>query len=249
MPDRTEHRLPPQNLEAEMSVLGGILLENNALNRALETLRPEDFYRDAHRKIFSALITLSDRSEPADLVTLTAILKTQGTLEEVGGSSYLSTLVDYVPTAANIGYYCKIVKEKSISRELIRVATEIVGKGYEGGEVEASLDWAEGEIYKIAEMKSSQAFYSTKEIVKDTIKTIENLFGGVTLIADQPIRVPRTVKNWSCSFRISPARRWILRGRCGSSTWWKITSKGRPWSCACTTVSQTVSRSFKCSFR
>ncbi len=104
MPDRTEHRLPPQNLEAEMSVLGGILLDNDALNRALEHLRSDDFYREAHRKIFNGLIALSDRSEPADLVTLTAMLKEKGTLEEVGGSSYLSTLVDYVPTAANINY-------------------------------------------------------------------------------------------------------------------------------------------------
>jgi len=186
VPDRTEHRLPPQNLEAEMSVLGGILLENEALNRALEKLRPDDFYRDAHRKIYSALITLSERNEPADLVTLTAILKERGALEEVGGSSYLSTLVDYVPTAANISYYCKIVKEKSIARELIRVATEIVGKGYEGGEVEASLDWAEGEIYKIAEMKSSQAFYSSKEIIPETIKTIENLFSRDERITGVP---------------------------------------------------------------
>jgi len=176
VPDRTEHRLPPQNLEAEMSVLGGILLENDALNRALEVLRPEDFYREAHRKIFSALITLSDRSEPADLVTLTAVLKEQGAIEEIGGSSYLSTLVDFVPTAANIGYYCKLVKEKAIARELIKVATEIAGRGFEGGEVEASLDWAESEIFKIAEMKSRPSFFSTKEIVKDTIKTIENLF-------------------------------------------------------------------------
>ena len=121
MPDRTEHRLPPQNLEAEMSVLGGVLLENEALNRALEHLRPTDFYRAAHSKIFTALITLSDRGEPADLVTLTAVLKEHGTFEEVGGSSYLSTLVDFVPTAANIVYYCKLVKEKAISRELIKV--------------------------------------------------------------------------------------------------------------------------------
>ena len=125
VPDRTEHRLPPQNLEAEMSVLGGILLENEALNRALEVLRPEDFYREAHRKIFTALITLSDRNEPADLVTLTSALKAENALEEVGGSTYLSTLVDFVPTAANISYYCKLVKEKAISRELIKVATEI----------------------------------------------------------------------------------------------------------------------------
>ncbi len=186
MPDRTEHRLPPQNLEAEMSVLGGILLENEALNRALEVLRPEDFYREAHRKIFTALITLSDRSEPADLVTLTAALKDRGTLDEIGGSSYLATLVDFVPTAANISYYCRLVKEKAISRELIKVATEIASRGYQGGEVEASLDWAEGEIFKIANMKSRPSFYTTKDIVKDTIKTIERLYDRKEQITGVP---------------------------------------------------------------
>ena len=186
MPNRIEHRLPPQNLEAEMSVLGGILLDNDALNRALEHLRPTDFYRTAHNKIFSALIALSERSEPADLVTLTAMLKEQGTLEEVGGSAYLSSLVDFVPTAANIVYYCKLVREKSIARELIKVATEIAGRGYEGGEVEASLDWAEGEIFKIANMKSRPSFYSTKDIVKDTIKAIEKLYNRKELITGVP---------------------------------------------------------------
>ena len=190
MPDRAEHRLPPQNLEAEMSVLGGVLLENEALNRALEVLAPGDFYREAHRKIFTALITLSDRIEPADLVTLTAVLKEQGALEEVGGSSYLSTLVDFVPTAANISYYCKLVKEKAISRELIRVATEIAGRGYEGGDVEASLDWAEGQIFKIANMKSRPSVFATKDIVKDTIKTIEKLYDRKELITGVPTGFP-----------------------------------------------------------
>ena len=186
VPDRAEHRLPPQNLEAEMSVLGGVLLENEALNRALEVLRPEDFYREAHRKIFTSLIILSDRNEPTDLVTLTAVLKEQGAHEEVGGSSYLSTLVDFVPTAANISYYCKLVKEKAISRELIKVATEIASRGYEGGEVEASLDWAESEIFKIANMKSRPSYFSTKDIVKDTIKTIEKLYDRKEQITGVP---------------------------------------------------------------
>jgi replicative DNA helicase len=186
VPDRTEHRLPPQNLEAEMSVLGGILLENEALHRALETLRPDDFYREAHRKIFNALITLADRNEPADLVTLTAALKERDALEEVGGSSYLATLVDYVPTAANISYYCKLVKEKSLSREMIKVATEIASRGYQGGEIEASLDWAEGEIFKIANMKSRPSYYTTRDIVKDTIKTIEKLYNRKELITGVP---------------------------------------------------------------
>jgi replicative DNA helicase len=161
-------------------------LENEALNRALEVLRPEDFYREAHRKIFTALITLSDRSEPADLVTLTAALKDRGTLDEIGGTAYLATLVDFVPTAANITYYCRLVKEKAISRELIKVATEIASRGYQGGEVEASLDWAEGEIFKIANMKSRPSFYATKDIVKDTIKTIERLYDRKEQITGVP---------------------------------------------------------------
>jgi replicative DNA helicase len=186
MPERTEHRLPPQNLEAEMSVLGGVLLENEALHRALETLRPDDFYRDSHRKIFAALITLSERNEPADLVTLTSVLKERNALEEVGGSSYLTTLVAYVPTAANIGYYCKLVKDAAIARELIRVATEIAGRGYEGGEVESALEWAEQAIFQIATMKTRPAFYSTGEVVKDSIRAIERLYERQEAITGVP---------------------------------------------------------------
>ena len=186
MPEHTEHRLPPQNLEAEMSVLGGILLENEALHRALEGLRPKDFYRDAHGKIFDALVTLANRNEPADLVTLTSVLKERGHFEEVGGSSYLTTLVTYVPTAANIGYYCKLVKDAALARELIRVATDIAGRGYEGRDIAELLDWAEHSIYDIATKKSKQAYFSTKEVVKDAIHAIERLFNRKEAITGVP---------------------------------------------------------------
>ena len=186
MPERNEHRLPPQNLEAEMSVLGGVLLENEALLRALEVLRPEDFYREAHGTIFEALIILSERNEPADLVTLTSLLKERSALDAVGGSSYLGTLVTYVPTAANIVYYCRLVKEAAIARELIRVATEIAGRGFEGGEMEGTLDWAEHAIYEIANKKSRPSFYSTREIVKDAITAIERLYNRKELITGVP---------------------------------------------------------------
>jgi replicative DNA helicase len=165
-----------------MSVLGGVLLENEALNKALEILRPEDFYREAHRKIFSALIDLSDKGEPADLVTLTAALQLKGDLEVVGGSAYLATLVDYVPTAANIVYYCRMVKDKAVSRRLIQVATEIATRGYEGGDVEADLDWAEKSIFEIAGSKAKPSYFSTREIMKDTFKTIEKLYDRKELI-------------------------------------------------------------------
>ena len=117
---------------------------------------------------------------------MTAVLKEHAALDAVGGSAYLSTLVDFVPTAANISYYCNLVKEKAIARELIRVSTEIAGRGYEGGKVEATLDWAETEIFKIANMKSRKSYYATRDIVKDAIRSIEKLYDRKELITGVP---------------------------------------------------------------
>jgi replicative DNA helicase len=170
-------KLPPQSLEAEMSVLGGILLDNEAINRALEILVPDDLYRESHRKIMRAMIELNDRGEPCDLVTLTSTLKKRGELEEVGGGAYLATLVDYVPTAANIAYYCKIVKEKGLTRKLITAATEIVTRGYDDQvEVEELLDRAQQTIFEISENKLRPAFYPVGAILKDTIRNLEQLY-------------------------------------------------------------------------
>ncbi len=169
-----------------MSVLGGILLENEALNKALEILRPEDFYRESHRKIFAALIDLADRGEPADLVTLTSTLQKLGELEAVGGSSYLGMLVDYVPTAANINYYCRMVKEKALARHMIYVSTEIASRGYDGGDIEQILDWAEKSIFEISGMKSRPSYFSTREIMQDTFKNIEKLYQRKELVTGVP---------------------------------------------------------------
>ena len=186
MTEIPSHRLPPQSLEGEMSVLGGILLENDALNKALELLRPADFYRESHRRIFSALIDLSEHGEPADLVTLTAALQKKGDLDAVGGSAYLGNLVDYVPTAANIVYYCRMVKEKALARHLINISTEIATRGYAGGDIEQTLDWAEKSIFEISGMKSRPSYFSTREIMKDTFKNIEKLFERKELITGVP---------------------------------------------------------------
>ncbi|ORJ63020.1 replicative DNA helicase [Geothermobacter hydrogeniphilus] len=180
------HRLPPQSLEAEMSILGGILLENKALNKALELLSADDFYKESHRKIFTALVNLSEKGEPADLVTLTAELDRRSELDAVGGNAYLAALVDYVPTAANISYYCKLVKEKAISRRLISTATEIATRGYEGGDVEQALDWAEKSIFEITGMKTQQSYFSAKEILKDTFKAIEKLYDRKEMVTGVP---------------------------------------------------------------
>ena len=186
MQETQTHRLPPQNLEAEMSVLGGVLLENEALNRALEHLIAGDFYRESHRKIFNALIKLADKNEPADLVTLTALLKDRGELEDVGGSTYLATLVDYVPTAANISYYCKLVKEKSVARKLIEVSTDIATRGYEGGDMEEILDQAEKSIFEISENRTRPSYFPVRDILKDTFKSIEKLYERKELITGVP---------------------------------------------------------------
>ncbi|RLB05045.1 MAG: replicative DNA helicase, partial [Deltaproteobacteria bacterium] len=114
--DLTSLKLPPQNIEAEQSILGGILIENDALNRVLEVLEDKDFYREAHQKIFQCMVALYERNELLDIITLTNELKKKKELDEIGGASYLANLVDSVPTAANIVYYAKIVKEKSILR-------------------------------------------------------------------------------------------------------------------------------------
>lgn len=169
-------KLPPQSLEAEMSILGGILIENDAINRVLEMLTPDDFYRESHRKIFQAMMKLSDQREPCDFITMTDMLKKAGELEEVGGAAYLATLVDYVPTAANIAYYCKMVKEKSTNRKLISVATEIVSRGYdEQADVEDMLDKAQKEIYEISENKSRPQYVPVQSVLKEAFNILKNL--------------------------------------------------------------------------
>lgn len=175
--DFSSHKLPPQHIEAEQSVLGGILIENEAINRVMELLGADDFYRDAHRKIFDALINLSERDEPADLITLTNELRKIDQLDSIGGASYLASLIDSVPTAANIEYYARIVKEKAILRKLIQTSTEIITQSYEDrGDVEGFLDEAERAIFEISEKRVRPSFYPIREIVKQSFTTIERLF-------------------------------------------------------------------------
>ncbi len=175
--DFSSHKLPPQHIEAEQSILGGILIENEAINRVTEILDADDFYRDAHRKIFNALINLSERDEPADLITLTNELQKIDQLDSIGGASYLASLIDSIPTAANIQYYARIVKEKAILRKLIQTSTEIITQSYEDrGDVEVFLDEAERSIFEISEKRVRPSFYPIREIVKESFATIEKLF-------------------------------------------------------------------------
>ena len=180
-------KVPPQNLDAELSILGGILLDNNAINNVIELLDASDFYRQAHTKIFNTMIDVAEKGEPVDLITLSDALKTAGMLEEVGGPAYIASLADGVPSAANIGYYAKIVKEKAILRGLINTATDIVTKGYEEStDVDDFLDYAESRIFEISENKVKPSFFPIKSIVKDSFKTIEELYGRKDLVTGVP---------------------------------------------------------------
>src|SRR5512140_146847 len=131
--DPSLYKLPPQNLEAEQSILGSILLENNAINSVLEVMSNGDFYSEAHRKIFNLMLELSEKNEPVDLITLNNALRDRKILDSVGGASYLASLVDNVPSTANVANYAKIVKEKAILRGLIGSATDIIASCYATG--------------------------------------------------------------------------------------------------------------------
>ena len=122
-------KLPPQNIEAEQAVLGAVLLDNTVLPRVIEVLQPEDFYRNSHRRIYQAMLDLFEKSETIDLITILEMLDQKKQLEEIGGSAYLASVIDLVPTAANVQYHSKIVREKALLRGLISTATEIVSMG------------------------------------------------------------------------------------------------------------------------
>jgi replicative DNA helicase len=185
--DLASHKLPPQNVEAEQSILGGILIENEALHKVIEILTVDDFYRDAHQMIFNAMLDLLERGEPADLITLMNELRKLNQLDSIGGASYLASLSDSVPTAANIEYYAKIVKEKAILRKLIHTSTEIITKSYEDREdVEELLDEAEQSIFEISENRVKPSFYPIKRIVKDSFEIFQRLYEKKELVTGIP---------------------------------------------------------------
>ncbi|NLY74124.1 MAG: replicative DNA helicase [Firmicutes bacterium] len=177
-------RIPPQNLDAEQSTLGSMLLEKEAIYKGAELLRPEDFYREAHRVIFEVVVHLANKGEPVDIITVSEELKQRGLLDKVGGPAYLTQLANFVPTAANVEYYANIVAEKSLLRSIISVATNIVKMGYEGAEeVDVILDRAEKEIFEISQKRNTKGFVSLRSILVETFERIEKLYeskGGVT---------------------------------------------------------------------
>ncbi len=180
-------RVPPQNIEAEQSVLGAMLIKKEAITQAQELLRPDDFYREAHRIVFETMLELAGDNEAVDLVTLTEALRKKEMLEKVGGISFITALANYVPTAANIVYHAQIVKEKSELRHLIDAATEIASAAYEAtDDVKDIMDDAEKKILAVAANQTGGAFEPIRRLVIDTIGRIETLYenqGGLTGIS------------------------------------------------------------------
>lgn len=177
-------RVPPQNIEAERSTLGAMFLEKDAIYRAMEVIKPEDFYKDGHALIYQVVLDLTNKGEPVDLVTVTEELRQREALEKVGGITYLTELANAVPTAAHVEYYAKIIEEKALLRNLIHAATEIVAMGYDGQEeVEKILDEAEKKIFSIANRRAGRSIVNLKNILIEAFEQIEKLYeshGAVT---------------------------------------------------------------------
>lgn len=170
-------KLPPQSREAEVSVLGAMLFEVDALLRAMQLLRPEFFYEENHRKIFAAMQSLFTKNQPVDLITISEELKKTSDLESIGGISYLTELTNLVPTAAHVEHYARIVRDKALTRGLIQNATRIVQRCFEPGrESRELLDEAEKMIFDISQNHIDGRFYALKDIIHDSMENIDRLY-------------------------------------------------------------------------
>jgi len=167
-------KIPPQQIEAEQSLLGGIMVDSLGLPSALEVLKGDEFYKESHRIIFTVIQDLFERNEPVDILTVTNLLEERKQLESVGGASYVAALTDAMPTSSNVAAYAKIINEKAVMRRLIQSANEIISFAYGGGKnSEEVLDSAEAAIFRIAERKIRNSYFPLKEVIKKNIETIE----------------------------------------------------------------------------
>jgi replicative DNA helicase len=168
-------RTPPQDIVAEQSVLGGMLLSKDAIADVVEHLRGGDFYRPAHEMVYEAILDLYGRGEPADAVTVSAELTKRGEIARIGGAPYLHTLIAMVPTAANAGYYARIVRERAVLRRLVEAGTRIVQLGYasDGGDVDELVNTAQAEVYAVTEQRTSEDYLPLADIINGTMEEIE----------------------------------------------------------------------------
>ena len=173
-------RTPPQDVIAEQSVLGGMLFSKDAISDVVEILRERDFYRPAHELIYDAIIDLYGRGEPADPVTVSAELTKRGDLVRAGGAPYLHTLISSVPTAANAGYYAKIIRERAIMRRLVEAGTKIVQLGYtDEGEVDDAVDQAQAEVFAVTERREADDYIQLSQLLPAALDEIEKISAGI----------------------------------------------------------------------
>jgi replicative DNA helicase len=185
--DVTLDKLPPQNIDAEQSVLGAILIDNSALMSTLELLSYEDFYKEAHRKIFIGMTDLFDRNEPIDIVTLADHLRKKNDLDVIGGPQYLTSLAMTIPTSANVRYHSKIVREKAMLRGLLRSVTDIARNVYDGElDAEELIDYAEKTVFDLSDKRIKVSFASLKDVIKDSFQMIEQLYDRKEMVTGVP---------------------------------------------------------------
>lgn len=210
-PNTIGGRVPPQNVEAEQSVLGTILLSDHSLSTVIEILTADDFYKANHKVIFEGMLQLFEKNEPQDIITISNLLKDQNQLESAGGISYLATLTSIVPVTSNLLYYAKIIRQKAVLRNLITVNTEIASRCYEEqGEIDTLVDEAEQAIFEIARSKSSQSFTPMRQIIPGAFESVEQLSQRKELITGVPTGFPELDK---MTAGLQPSDLIILAGR------------------------------------
>ena len=177
MADEEFDRIPPQDIDAEMSVLGSMMLTSEAVSVVSEILRPQDFYQPSHETIFDTIVELTGRAEPADAITVAGELKRQGLLSKVGGAAYLHSLIASVPTAANAGYYARIVRERAIMRRLVSAGTRVVQLGYAdaGGDVDEIVDQAQAEVFAVSDGRDTSDYVSMNQMSSDILGALEDI--------------------------------------------------------------------------
>jgi len=204
-------KIPPQNLEAELAVIGAMMLDREAVVTATELLKPEDFYHDSHRLVFETMSELSEKAEPIDLVTVAEAMRVSGALEKVGGVAFIASIANSLPTAANIEHYAKIVAEKSLLRQLVKASSRITSLGYEGGQEASSLlDEAERMILEISQRQARGGFTSIRSILMETFDKIDHLYrnkGNLTGVPTFFTDLDRLTSGWQPSDLIIIAAR------------------------------------------
>ncbi len=179
--------LPPQNLEAERSLLGGVLLDNAVLDQVIDTVRPEDFYRDAHRKIFECMVEMAERGEAIDYLTIEDNLSAKKQLESIGGAGYIAGLTDNVPSLANVATYARIVTDKAVARRLIHASSEILRAGFqESDNLDEYLNNAEQLIFNVVQRRSENKVVPIKDLIRESFDTIEKLYERKDLYTGVP---------------------------------------------------------------